>query len=83
VLWGAPSSPFEGFAVITPLGNTIGAVIMFALGFIPIIIVASILDGLGLLRVPREVELLGLDYKGQSDYNQAVADVQQAEKAVA
>jgi ammonia channel protein AmtB len=83
VLWGAPSSPFEGFAVITPVGNTIGAVIMFALGFFPILVVASVLDGLGLLRVPREVELLGLDYKSQSAYEDAVADVKQAEKALA
>ena len=82
VLWGAPSSPFEGFAVITPVGNTIGAVIMFSLGFFPILVVASILDGMGLLRVPREVELLGLDYKSQSAYEDAVADVKQAEKAL-
>jgi hypothetical protein len=35
------------------------------------------------LRVPREVELLGLDYKTQSEYENDVADVQQAEKALA
>ena len=38
MLWGQPSSPYEGFAVITPWGNFIGAVIMFALGFVPVYI---------------------------------------------
>ena len=45
MLWGTPSSPYEGFAIITPWGNFIGAVIMVALGFIPTYIVAKILDG--------------------------------------
>ena len=36
LLWGAPSSPYEGYAAISPWGNTIGALIMFfVLGFIP------------------------------------------------
>ncbi|WP_244505460.1 ammonium transporter [Methyloceanibacter stevinii] len=55
MLWGYPSSPYEGYAAINPLGNTIGAVIMFfVLGFVPAWIVAKILNGMGLLRVPRE-----------------------------
>jgi ammonia channel protein AmtB len=62
VLWGHPSSAFEGYAAITPWGQTIGAVIMFlVLGFIPAFILASILKAMKLLRVPREVELAGLD----------------------
>ena len=62
LLWGHPSSPFEGYAVITPWGNTIGAVIMFwVLGFIPCWIIAKILNGFGLLRIPVALELAGLD----------------------
>jgi ammonia channel protein AmtB len=62
LLWGHPSSAFEGYAAITPWGQTIGAVIMFlVLGFIPAFILASILKAANLLRVPREVELAGLD----------------------
>ncbi len=81
VLWGAPSSPFEGYATISPIGNAIGAVIMFSLGFFPTFVVASVLNGMGLLRVPREVEVLGLDYKAQAAYEDAVADVKRAETA--
>jgi len=62
MLWGYPSSPTEGYAPITPWGNFIGAVIMFGgLGLLPGYVAAKILDRLGLLRIPREVELAGLD----------------------
>lgn len=62
VLWGYPSSPTEGFAMITPWGNFIGAVIMFGvLGVVPGYVAARVLDGFGLLRIPREIELAGLD----------------------
>jgi ammonia channel protein AmtB len=62
VLWGHPSSPFEGYAPITPWGNFAGAIIMFwVLGFIPCWIVAKILNSVGLLRVPAALELAGLD----------------------
>ena len=47
MLWGQPSSPYEGFAHINPLGNFAGAVLMFALGFIPVYIVSKILNGMG------------------------------------
>jgi ammonia channel protein AmtB len=41
----------------------VGAVIMFGvLGFIPGWIIAKILHGAGKLRIPRDVELAGLDY---------------------
>ncbi|NIR29823.1 MAG: ammonium transporter [Gammaproteobacteria bacterium] len=60
-LWGYPASPSYD-AVVTPWGQFIGAVIMFGvLGFLPGWIAASILNGVGLLRIPREVELAGLD----------------------
>ena len=82
MLWGTPSSPYADFAVITPWGNFIGAVIMFALGFIPVFILAKILDGAGLLRVPHRVELEGLDFASNEAFLAAVADVNKAEKAM-
>ncbi|MGH6736917.1 MAG: ammonium transporter [Methyloceanibacter sp.] len=83
VLWGYPSSPYEGYAEVNPLGNTIGAFIMFfVLGFVPAWIVSKILDGAGLLRVPREVELMGLDFKTLHEEEEAREDVRRAEKAL-
>lgn len=64
LLWGYPSSPQEGFAPITPWGQFIGAVIVFLLmGFLPCYIAAGILKRLGVLRIPLEVELAGLDHE--------------------
>jgi Amt family ammonium transporter len=81
VLWGAPASPYEGYATINPLGQLIGAVIMFGLlGFLPAWIVAKILDGMGMLRIPREIELLGLDFKTQLESEAARQDVLNARK---
>jgi ammonium transporter, Amt family len=82
MLWGTPSSPYEGFAVVTPWGNFIGAVIMFALGFIPVYILAKILEAAGLLRVPPRVELEGLDFASNETLMSAVAEVSSAEKAM-
>ena len=65
VLWGYPSSGYDGlgYAAINPIGMIIGAVIMFGvLGFVPGWILAKILHAAGKLRIPREVELAGLDY---------------------
>lgn len=62
MLWGYPSSPSEGFARINPAGQIIGAIIMFfVLGFVPGWISAKILNSFGLLRIPKEIEILGLD----------------------
>jgi ammonia channel protein AmtB len=62
VLWGYPASQIYPAAVVTPWGNAIGAVIMFlVLGFIPTYIVAGILKSCNALRIPREIELVGLD----------------------
>ncbi len=62
MLWGYPSSPFEGYAAITPWGQFIGAIIMFfVLGFIPAWILCKILQARGMLRIPREIEMAGLD----------------------
>jgi Amt family ammonium transporter len=65
VLWGYPSSGYDGlgYAAINPIGMIIGAFIMFVvLGFIPGYVIAKILHAAGKLRIPREVELAGLDY---------------------
>ncbi len=82
VLWGAPASPMPGYATINPLGQFVGAVIMFGvLGFLPAWIISKIMDSAGILRVPARAELQGLDYHDEAAYNAAVADVQAAEKA--
>ena len=71
VLNGYPSSGYSvgamwdgaTYAAINPLGMFIGALIMFVvLGFIPGWIIAKVLHGMGKLRIPREVELAGLDF---------------------
>ena len=52
------------YASINPLGQFIGALIMFVvLGLIPGYILAKILNGMGKLRIPRDVEIAGLDYE--------------------
>jgi ammonia channel protein AmtB len=62
MLWGYPASPNPDYASINPLGNFIGACIMFiGLGFLPGYALASLLNAMGILRVPREVEIVGLD----------------------
>ena len=71
VLNGYPSSGYSvgsmwvgtDYAPINPLGMFIGAVIMFlVLGLIPGWIIAKVLHGAGKLRIPRDVEIAGLDY---------------------
>ena len=72
VLNGYPSSGYSvgamwvgtDYAPINPLGMFIGALIMFfVLGMLPGWIIAKVLHGMGKLRIPREVELAGLDYE--------------------
>jgi ammonia channel protein AmtB len=69
LLWGYPASPDAllghetAFATVTPWGQFVGAVIMFfVLGFIPGFVLSWILKQAGLLRIPREVEIAGLDH---------------------
>jgi ammonia channel protein AmtB len=38
----------------------------FVLGFFPALIVSKILHGFGMLRIPREIELVGLDINYES-----------------
>ena len=75
VLWGYPAAaplegsaaPFfgvtpDGYPAVNPIGNIIGAFIMFwVLGFAPFYVLAKILKRFGILRVPARVELAGLD----------------------
>ena len=84
VLWGHPSSPYEGYASINPLGNFIGAIIMFGvLGFLPGYIASKILHAFGLLRIPKEVELMGLDFGTAVEEEAAAREVREAEIAMA
>ena len=83
VLWGHPSSVYVGYAAINPLGQIGGAIIMFGvLGFLPGYIIAKILNALNYLRIPKEIELMGLDFKNNQDQKSAEEDVRQAEKAL-
>ena len=83
VLWGYPASPYEGFATINPLGQFLGAIIMFGvLGFLPGWIVAKILHSFGVLRIPREIELLGLDFEDQREEDRARAEVRAAKEGL-
>ena len=65
------------YAPINPLGMFIGAIIMFGvLGLLPGWIIAKILQAAGKLRIPREVEIAGLDYnllKSAKDDEKAVS----------
>jgi ammonia channel protein AmtB len=38
----------------------------FVLGFVPAWIVSKILNGMGMLRIPREIEMVGLDINHES-----------------
>ena len=64
MLWGAPSSPYEGYNSVNPLGQLVGAVIMFGLlGFFPGWGLAKIQHRFDVLRIPRAIELEGLDFE--------------------
>jgi ammonia channel protein AmtB len=82
VLWGYPAVA-DGSATITPWGQIGGAIMMFfVLGFIPAWIVAKILNAMGILRIPKEVELAGLDYvdnQATAADNKAIVDAELAE----
>lgn len=83
VLWGYPSSPYEGYAAINPLGQFLGAIIMFfVLGFLPGWIVAKILSAMGILRIPKEAELLGLDFLDNEASKAAEEDVRRGEHSL-
>lgn len=82
VLWGVPSSPFEGYAAINPLGQFLGAVIMFGvLGFLPAYIVTRIQARMNVLRIPEKVEIQGLEFSDNAIYEAAKADTIASDKA--
>jgi ammonia channel protein AmtB len=83
VLWGHPSSVYEGYAAINPLGQFAGAIVMFGvLGFLPGWIVAKILASAGMLRIPKEVELLGLDFASNQEQKIASDEVRESLKTL-
>lgn len=82
VLWGYPSSPNADYATINPLGQFLGAIIMFfVLGMIPGWICAKILNGMGILRIPRKIELAGLDVSEMIQAEEDAKTVREAEVA--
>ena len=81
LLWGFPSSPHADYAPITPWGQAIGAVIMvFGLGFVPCFLLAWILKRLGVLRIPFEVEVAGLDHSILADEKNQLEEIFEAER---
>lgn len=83
VLWGYPASPFYE-STINPLGQIIGAIIMFfVLGFIPCYILGYILKKADMLRIPKEVELAGLDYFNVTAANEEARELLKIELATA
>jgi ammonia channel protein AmtB len=79
MLWGHPATAFVEGVTINPLGQFAGAVIMFfVLGFVPTWILAGILKAAGLLRIPPEIELVGLDV---AEYHGRYLDDQEVTRA--
>ena len=62
-IWAAgyPAAQGEGAPTISLIGQIVGAVVFFLLGFVPGYVVSLILNMLGLLRVSEEAEIAGLD----------------------
>lgn len=84
MLWGYPASPNPEYATVSPWGQFLGALIMFGvLGFLPAFIVALIMRGMGVLRIPMEVELAGLDLPRDLAESAQSEEVAEAERAVA
>jgi ammonia channel protein AmtB len=82
MLWGYPSSPDTSFATINPIGQFIGAIIMFGvLGFLPGYVLAKILNTFGILRIPMAVEIAGLDTRGLEAIQAEEAEIEAEEQA--
>jgi ammonia channel protein AmtB len=80
VLWGYPASPNPEYASVTPWGQFIGAMIMFwLLGFLPAWTVAKLQASMGALRIPRAVELQGLDLSRMVDMEEQTKELLSAE----
>lgn len=84
MLWGQPSSPYEGYATINPLGQLAGAIIMFGvLGFLPAFLISKVMAAKGILRIPAKAELEGLDHHSELAYQNAIEEVRAAERELA
>ncbi len=86
MLWGHPATAayHDPATLITPWGQLAGACIMFiVLGFIPAWIVSKILQGMGMLRVPPAVELVGLDMSEEIAEEADAIEVSEADIAEA
>ncbi len=83
VLWGYPASPSYA-STINPLGQIIGAFMLFAvLGFAPCYLLGWVLKRFGMLRIPREVELAGLDHEELIAIGEARQEIIDVELAMA
>lgn len=58
---GYPALTTEGAATISLMGQIVGALVVIGLGFVSGYVVSLIVKMLGLLRAPREAEIMGLD----------------------
>ena len=58
---GYPALDIENPPTISLIGQIVGAVVFFLLGFVPGYVVSLILKGLGMLRTPEAAEIAGLD----------------------
>ena len=84
MLWGYPSSPDPSFATINPLGQFLGAIIMFGvLGMLPGYVLAKLLNMFGVLRIPKSVEIAGLDTYTNQTLEVEEAAIIEAEEAAA
>jgi len=74
VLWGSASSS-GATPRVTPWGQAAGALICLALGFLPVFFLTLLFKKLGVLRIPLEVELAGLDHGELSAEQEQVRDL--------
>lgn len=58
---GYPALDIENPPTISLIGQIVGAIVFFLLGFVPGYVVSLILKGLGMLRTPEAAEISGLD----------------------
>lgn len=79
LLWGYPASPNPEYASINPIGQFLGAIIMFfVLGFVPGFVLAAIMKAMDLLRVPEAIEIAGLDL---GEIHQRAGDIRELNEA--
>jgi ammonia channel protein AmtB len=80
VLWGHPASYGDRTIAITPWGQFAGAIIMFwVLGFLPTFILCKIMAAVDILRIPKPIEIIGLDLAEYEGRYLSEEEVRQAE----